>query len=148
MFRQQEKHIGRWLNAFSCSIAFYFIWFLHNLIQLYPVSIIRPAAFETISSLVLNMHSDLSFFFLNQWTDWMRIGAFLFDSQAGLLSESLISPLKIPDEESTEKMLQLKGCCLLKNIKTGIWIAGNSIIILFNRHFLLYNFKYNYQFIS
>ncbi|KAI3444413.1 hypothetical protein Pfo_001078 [Paulownia fortunei] len=60
--------------------------------------------------------------------DWMRIGAFLFDSHAALLTESLIAPLRIPKEVTTEKMLQLKGCCLLNNIKTGIWIADLQLV--------------------
>lgn len=58
----------------------------------------------------------------------MRIGAFLFDSHAALLTENLIAPLRIPKEGATENMLQLKGCCLLNNIRTGIWIAGNLSI--------------------
>ncbi|KAL8062886.1 hypothetical protein ABFX02_02G176300 [Erythranthe guttata] len=60
--------------------------------------------------------------------DWMRIGAFLFDSTAALLSESLIAPLRIPDEETTDRTLQLQGCCLLKNIKAGIWIADLQLV--------------------
>lgn len=67
----------------------------------------------------------------------MRIGAFLFDSNGALLTESLIEPLRIPKEETMEKMLQREGHCLLNNIKTGIWIAGNPIIITFIGQFLL-----------
>ncbi|KAL6569624.1 hypothetical protein OROMI_014138 [Orobanche minor] len=57
--------------------------------------------------------------------DWMRIGAFSFDSPAALLTENLIAPLRVP---KVEKMLQLKGCCLLNNVKTGIWIADLQLV--------------------
>ncbi|KAG6420186.1 hypothetical protein SASPL_116706 [Salvia splendens] len=56
--------------------------------------------------------------------DWMRIGAFLFDSPDALLTESLIESIKTPKEETTEKLFHKEGFCLLNNIKTGIWIAG------------------------
>ncbi|GER48674.1 reduced male fertility [Striga asiatica] len=56
--------------------------------------------------------------------DWMRIGAFSFDSSAALLTESLIAPLRIPKADTKDQMLQQSGCCLLNNVKTGIWIAG------------------------
>ncbi|CAN4108424.1 unnamed protein product [Withania somnifera] len=57
--------------------------------------------------------------------DWMRIGAFSFDSQNALLTENLIPPLKILKEKTMEKMLELNGCCVIGNVKSGIWIAGN-----------------------
>ncbi|KAL6519961.1 hypothetical protein OROMI_032855 [Orobanche minor] len=45
--------------------------------------------------------------------DWMRIGAFSFDSPAALLTENLNEPLRIP---KVEKILQLTNwtldCCL------------------------------------
>ena len=59
----------------------------------------------------------------------MRIGAFLFDSPDALLTESLIESIKTPKEETTEKLFHKEGFCLLNNIKTGIWIAGNSIVL-------------------
>ncbi|KAG6423206.1 hypothetical protein SASPL_113595 [Salvia splendens] len=64
--------------------------------------------------------------------DWMRIGAFLFDSPDALLTESLIESIKIPKVETMEKMVQKESFCLLNNIKTGIWIAGifNQIVSL------------------
>ncbi|GMP61163.1 hypothetical protein CsSME_00023733 [Camellia sinensis var. sinensis] len=60
--------------------------------------------------------------------DWMRIGAFFFDSPVAFLTEKLIPPVKIPHEETIEKMLQLSGSCVLNNIKTGIWIAVFKVL--------------------
>ncbi|KAL7239068.1 hypothetical protein ACSBR2_005043 [Camellia fascicularis] len=60
--------------------------------------------------------------------DWMRIGAFFFDSPVAFLTEKLIPPVKIPHEENIEKMLQLSGSCVLNNIKTGIWIADLQLV--------------------
>ncbi|KAA8520741.1 hypothetical protein F0562_014987 [Nyssa sinensis] len=60
--------------------------------------------------------------------DWMRIGAFLFDSPVALLMEKMIAPVKIPLEETLEKMLQSCGSCVLSNIKTGIWIADLQLV--------------------
>ncbi|CAI9763845.1 unnamed protein product [Fraxinus pennsylvanica] len=60
--------------------------------------------------------------------DWMRIGAFFFDSRDALLTETLIAPLKISKEETTQNMLELNGCCVLKNIKVGIWIADLQLV--------------------
>ena len=58
-------------------------------------------------------------------SDWMRIGAFLLDSSV-FLTEKLSPPPKIPNEDTVEKMLQSSGCCVLDNVKSGIWIAGTS----------------------
>ncbi|KAL2478687.1 putative F-box protein [Forsythia ovata] len=60
--------------------------------------------------------------------DWMRIGAFFFDSREALLTETLIAPLKIPIEETTQNMLDLNGCFLLNNVKFGIWIADLQLV--------------------
>ncbi|XP_042064312.1 probable F-box protein At3g61730 [Salvia splendens] len=60
--------------------------------------------------------------------DWMRIGAFLFDSPDALLTESLIERIKIPKEETMEKMVHKESFCLLNNIKTGIWIADLQLV--------------------
>lgn len=57
-------------------------------------------------------------------SDWMRIGAFFFDSPVAFLTEKLILPVRKSQEETTQKMLQSSGSCKLNNIKTGIWIAG------------------------
>lgn len=56
--------------------------------------------------------------------DWMRIGAFSFDSPLALLTEKLTTSARIPKEDSINKMLESHGSFVLKNIKTGIWIAG------------------------
>lgn len=71
-----------------------------------------------------NEISSLCFVFLPNESDWMRIGAFLFDSQEALLTDKLDLPIRIIKEKTIEKMLKACGSCLLKNIKTGIWIAG------------------------
>ncbi|GAA0160300.1 hypothetical protein LIER_16883 [Lithospermum erythrorhizon] len=55
--------------------------------------------------------------------DRMRIGAFSFNSTSALLTENLVAPFKIPKMETVEEMLQMEGCCVLSNIKSGIWIA-------------------------
>ncbi|KAL8494917.1 hypothetical protein ACS0TY_019183 [Phlomoides rotata] len=60
--------------------------------------------------------------------DWMRIGAFLFDSHAAILTENLIKPLRIPKLETTEKTLSREGYCLLNNIKSGIWISDLQLV--------------------
>lgn len=57
----------------------------------------------------------------------MRVGAFVFDSKAALLTENLIAPLRIPKEETTEKMVELNGSCVAKPIRNGIWLAGKFI---------------------
>lgn len=70
----------------------------------------------------------LNFFLFSLCTitqDWLRIGSFLFESPVALMTESLNAPLRVPKEETVEKMLN-NGCCLLENIKTGIWLAGNT----------------------
>ncbi|VFQ75686.1 unnamed protein product [Cuscuta campestris] len=56
--------------------------------------------------------------------DWMRIGAFVFDSQAALLTENLIAPLRIPKEETTQDMVAQNGKCVASPIRSGIWLAG------------------------
>ncbi|KAJ4949966.1 hypothetical protein NE237_026798 [Protea cynaroides] len=60
--------------------------------------------------------------------DWMRIGAFFFDSPVALLTENLSSPIKIPQGATTEKMVQNTGSCVLSNIKPGIWIADLQLV--------------------
>lgn len=62
-------------------------------------------------------------------TDWMRIGAFLFDSHDALLTENLIESIKVPKEDTPEKLLPKEGYCLLNNIKSGIWIAGSFFTV-------------------
>ena len=54
----------------------------------------------------------------------MRIGAFYFDSPIALLTESL-GRLTVPKlKDDPVKSIQTRGNCLLTNIRTGIWIAG------------------------
>ncbi|GMH21743.1 hypothetical protein Nepgr_023585 [Nepenthes gracilis] len=60
--------------------------------------------------------------------DWMRIGAFSLDSSAALLADNLTCPKRIPQEDTTEKMLQSSGLCVLTDIKTGIWIADLQLV--------------------
>ncbi|KAJ7962571.1 Reduced male fertility, Probable F-box protein [Quillaja saponaria] len=60
--------------------------------------------------------------------DWMRIGAFFFDSSVALLSERLNFPGKIRIEDTSKKMLQSYGCCVLDNVKPGIWIADLQLV--------------------
>lgn len=58
----------------------------------------------------------------------MIIGAFFLELLVVLLFENLKSPVKIPKEETIEKMLDSCGFCLLKNIKTGIWIVHPQLV--------------------
>ncbi|XP_059312475.1 probable F-box protein At3g61730 [Lycium ferocissimum] len=60
--------------------------------------------------------------------DWMRIGAFSFDSRNALLTRNLIPSLKFLKEKTTEKMLELNGCCVVRNVKNGIWIADLQLV--------------------
>ncbi|KAK7292804.1 hypothetical protein RJT34_15658 [Clitoria ternatea] len=60
--------------------------------------------------------------------DWMRIGAFSFDSSVAVLTEKLNFPGKIRKEDAMEKMLRSHGCCVLDNVKTGIWIADLQLV--------------------
>ncbi|KAK8615019.1 hypothetical protein V6N13_068805 [Hibiscus sabdariffa] len=61
--------------------------------------------------------------------DWMRIGAFSFDSEVAFLCERMVNlPVKIPKQENIEDMLQSCGSCLLRKIKTGIWIADLQLV--------------------
>lgn len=59
----------------------------------------------------------------------MRIGAFSLDSSVVLLTERLSAPMRIPREDETETMLQASGCCVLNNVKPGIWIAGRFSLL-------------------
>lgn len=66
-------------------------------------------------------------FLLTCISDWMRIGAFCFTSSDAFLMETLTRPSKLPKEDTLQNMLNSYGSCLLHNIKTGIWIAGNIL---------------------
>ncbi|KAK9121921.1 hypothetical protein Syun_019538 [Stephania yunnanensis] len=69
----------------------------------------------------------MNFFPVN--LDWMRIGAFFFDSNVAVLTDQLSLPIKVPQGVTVETMLRSSGFCILNNIKRGIWIAGISLII-------------------
>ncbi|KAG8485138.1 hypothetical protein CXB51_021603 [Gossypium anomalum] len=60
--------------------------------------------------------------------DWMRIGAFSFDSEVAFLSQRMSASVKIPKQENIDDMLQSYGSCLLRKIKTGIWIADLQLV--------------------
>ncbi|CDY43947.1 BnaC04g21630D [Brassica napus] len=60
--------------------------------------------------------------------DWMRIGAFTLDSRVSLLTEKLSSPLRVPREGTIERMLESSGSCIVKDIKSGIWIADLQLV--------------------
>ncbi|KAK3037324.1 hypothetical protein RJ639_032086 [Escallonia herrerae] len=53
---------------------------------------------------------------------------FSFDSPFALLTEKLMRPLKLPQEENTDKMLESCGSCVVKNVRTGIWIADLQLV--------------------
>ncbi|RDX58416.1 putative F-box protein, partial [Mucuna pruriens] len=67
-------------------------------------------------------------FLNNEIRDWMRIGAFSFDSSVAVLTERLTFPGKIRKGETMEKMLRSQGCCVLDNVKSGIWIADLQLV--------------------
>lgn len=58
----------------------------------------------------------------------MRIGAFSFDSSIAVLAERLAFPGKTRKGETMEKMLRSQGCCVLDNVKPGIWIADLQLV--------------------
>ncbi|KAE8676877.1 putative F-box protein [Hibiscus syriacus] len=61
--------------------------------------------------------------------DWMWIGAFSFNSEVAFLSERMVNPpVKIPEHGNIDDMLQSYGSCLLRKIKTGIWIADLQLV--------------------
>ncbi|KAH7682323.1 hypothetical protein IHE45_05G112900 [Dioscorea alata] len=61
--------------------------------------------------------------------DWMRIGAFFFDSPAALLMETLALPRKIPEAgQDPQKSVMASGAFVLTNIRTGIWIADLQLV--------------------
>lgn len=66
----------------------------------------------------------------------MRIGAFTLDSGMSLLTESFSGQLKVPRERSIEKMLESSGSCIIKDIKSGIWIAGKKYFLLVHSYLL------------
>lgn len=89
------------------------------------LSYFKAISSKAISSYEQSLYGKFPCFSMNN-SDWMRIGAFFFGSSEALLMEKLIYPVKLPREDQVKEMLQLFGTCVLKNIKTGIWIAGMS----------------------
>ena len=72
----------------------------------------------------------------------MRIGVFSFDSEVAFLSERLNAPAKIPKQEIIDDMLQSCGTCLLRKVKTGIWIAGTvNMRQIYFRYFFFCNME-------
>ncbi|EPS67644.1 hypothetical protein M569_07130, partial [Genlisea aurea] len=60
--------------------------------------------------------------------DWMRIGAFVFDSHSAVLTENLISPSRIRPKDATKELLESGGCHRLNHVKSGIWIADLQLV--------------------
>ncbi|KAH1085593.1 hypothetical protein GLYMA_07G056100v4 [Glycine max] len=60
--------------------------------------------------------------------DWMRIGAFSFDSSVAVLAERLTLTGKMQNGDTMKKMFRSQGCCVLDNVKTGIWIAAHLFV--------------------
>ncbi|XP_038875515.1 probable F-box protein At3g61730 [Benincasa hispida] len=89
----------------------------------------QHTAFKWIKLYVSAFDGSHSYIFRQQekHLDWMRIGAFFLDSSVALLSERLGSQMKIPKQDSTDKTLE-SGCCVLHNVKTGIWIADLQLV--------------------
>ncbi|KAG4938058.1 hypothetical protein JHK86_044199 [Glycine max] len=77
----------------------------------------------------------------------------LYTSTFAVLAERLILPGKIRNGETMEKMLRSQGCCVLDNVKTGIWIAG-TMQTLDARHIELFlcegfqNGSWDYQLVG
>ncbi|KAI3929326.1 hypothetical protein MKX01_006562 [Papaver californicum] len=98
---------------------------LQHLVKLIQLRIISQKQIEI--PFIYGSHSYL-FRQQEKHIDWMRIGAFFFDSSAGLLTEKLPLLPRLQRGESVEKMLQTTGSCILNNIKTGIWIADLQLV--------------------
>ncbi|KAK8936107.1 putative F-box protein [Platanthera zijinensis] len=61
--------------------------------------------------------------------DWMRIGAFFFETPWAVLTEKLALPSKLTElSENHERDIQLSGTCILTDIRTGIWIADLQLV--------------------
>ncbi|XP_047337328.1 probable F-box protein At3g61730 [Impatiens glandulifera] len=60
--------------------------------------------------------------------DWMRIGAFVFDSTEALLTDKLILPVNPSKDKIADQMVLENDAFVLKNIKTGIWIADLQLV--------------------
>ncbi|XP_065860215.1 probable F-box protein At3g61730 isoform X2 [Euphorbia lathyris] len=78
------------------------------------------------ASLVDGSHS-YTFHEQEKHLDWMRIGAFYFDSNIAVLAERLSLLVKIR-QDATEAMLEACGASVLRNIKKGIWVADLQLV--------------------
>ncbi|WCJ22410.1 hypothetical protein M5689_004503 [Euphorbia peplus] len=78
------------------------------------------------ASLVDGSHS-YTFHEQEKHLDWMRIGAFYFDSNIAILAERLSLLVKLR-QDVTEKMLEACGASILRNIKKGIWVADLQLV--------------------
>ncbi|OMO64299.1 hypothetical protein CCACVL1_21877 [Corchorus capsularis] len=90
-------------------------------------------SFSWIKLYASAMDGSHSFMFRQQdkHIDWMRIGAFSFDSDVAILSARLTGPLNAPKKENIDNvlaMLKSYGTCLLRKVKTGIWIADLQLV--------------------
>lgn len=139
LFHQKEKHIGQFpeLNSsYSLSLVNWkkkshmeilYLWNWFTTLSLATIVVYCLDAWHwssTFSDHRLNLSGyDIVII------DWMRIGAFTLDSRTSLLTESLSGQLKVPREGTIERMLQSSGSCVIKDIKSGIWIAGKKIFL-------------------
>ncbi|MQL83780.1 hypothetical protein Taro_016264 [Colocasia esculenta] len=61
--------------------------------------------------------------------DWMRVGAFFFDSPTALLTDKLAFPRRLPrGDENPRRAIQSCGSCILNNVKPGIWIVDLQLV--------------------
>ncbi|XP_030541069.1 probable F-box protein At3g61730 [Rhodamnia argentea] len=89
----------------------------------------KQVTFKWISLYASAFDGSHSYMFRQQdkHIDWMRIGAFSLDSSLALLTESL-SPMGILEAKNEDKILESGTYCVLKNIRTGIWIADLQLV--------------------
>ncbi|KAI3918135.1 hypothetical protein MKX01_041455 [Papaver californicum] len=106
------------------------VWRFACLRDLQVPPIHQQVSFKWIQLYATAFDGSHSYLFRQQdkHIDWMRIGAFFFDSSAGLVTAKLPLLPRLPRGESVEKMLQTTGSCILDNIKTGIWIADLQLV--------------------
>ncbi|XP_078429083.1 putative F-box protein At3g61730 [Wolffia australiana] len=61
--------------------------------------------------------------------DWMRIGAFYFESPTAVLTEKLVTPKRfLQSYDDPQKAILNHGGCVVKNVKTGIWIVDLQLV--------------------
>ncbi|KAM6600226.1 hypothetical protein CsatA_019835 [Cannabis sativa] len=52
----------------------------------------------------------------------------LYAAAFAFLTERLQFPARIPDEDEAHNFLQSTGCCVINNVKKGIWIADLQLV--------------------